>query len=505
MKNMYKIALLAVCALGLNGTASAYSKPVRFAAGGALVAGLLGTGYFGKKAYRAYKNLAAARLAVVQNPENKDLQVARDVAATHFLISLGVSGLSVLIGLLGFYGVRYQEDAPASTVVGNKPSADRLPVADAIVSLGVNDASWGANDQAVVIAHDNTGAMSPAPLAPSADQIQVLASTPAAPVVVVMSEDAKNLVKLCHKGDLAGVKALAARPDVDFNISGSSGNTPFLVACMGGHLELAQWLAMQPGVKIDIVNEHGKNAFFIVCERKAWPLATWLVEEKGFDVNTCDAEGDTVLIEICRNHKLADLEQFAKFEGIDACVANNKGETALQVARRRAGSIRDQERIARIVIKLMLRQNKGLTDEQLRACLSGNLGLFADSFSRRVEEEVFRNPTLLFQRAIVHGYTELAQWLVARGGVDVNAPYGKDGRTLLLYLSCCPDSYDIACSMLESIPGIDVTLTDSEGRTAAGIVRMVGARNPAEAGRLLAAIEAKLQSKSEAASETYFP
>jgi len=191
MKNMSKLLLVAVCFLGLSSILEAHSTTKRAAFGGALIASLVGAGYFGKKAYRAYQNLQEIRAAAVQDPENPTLQEARGRAMAAFLVSLGGTGLSAIAAFFSGREAMKDDAAPAGAPV----SSGLVAGGNRGVSTGGAD-TWEEDeqlDEQPVVPTDVVPTRSSAPITSAASGIsRSVASTshePSAPPVEVSSQD----------------------------------------------------------------------------------------------------------------------------------------------------------------------------------------------------------------------------------------------------------------------------------------------------------------------------
>ncbi|MDQ5941116.1 MAG: hypothetical protein QG632_842 [Candidatus Dependentiae bacterium] len=144
MEIMSKLLLIAACFFGFSTAVKSHSTATKAVFSGALIASLVGAGYFGRKAYRAYEKLQKIRLVVQKNPRSIELKEAQGRATASFIMSLGGTGFSAIAAF--FAGKEAMKD-----------DAVTPPVVPTVGAVTHGDVGSGDNDGSIVGTNNTSG------------------------------------------------------------------------------------------------------------------------------------------------------------------------------------------------------------------------------------------------------------------------------------------------------------------------------------------------------------
>ena len=144
---------------------------------------------------------------------------------------------------------------------------------------------------------------------------------------------AAEFVKMCHRGDLEGVRA-ALQSGVDVNSKGEDGYTGLMKALWNSHTAVTSLLMEQEGLDIDIVADYGQTAlhFAAMLDKNNECLAKLLARQDLITVNQRDPRGRTPLWWAVRYNAVRCVQLLLSDERTDPNIKNNWGGSPLMSA-----------------------------------------------------------------------------------------------------------------------------------------------------------------------------
>jgi len=139
----------------------------------------------------------------------------------------------------------------------------------------------------------------------------------------------------CQNGHTDIVKLLLNDQRVDINKANKSGWTPFYIACSFGHTEIVKLLWNDQRVDVNHTSEYG-TPFYVACFYGNIEIVKLLLNYQRIDVNKADAYGKIPFYVACFYGNIEIIEYIlANGRGVNVSIKDIKGETAIDIARRR--------------------------------------------------------------------------------------------------------------------------------------------------------------------------
>ncbi|EAU86442.2 ankyrin repeat domain-containing protein 50 [Coprinopsis cinerea okayama7 len=157
------------------------------------------------------------------------------------------------------------------------------------------------------------------------------------------------LMLALRNGHEGTIRLLLAHKDTQVNLTNNNGWTALMLASNNGHECAVQLLLAHQDAQVNLTDNYGWTAlmhalrrgpdlleypFYMGPEPSQLGVLKLLVDRK-VDANAVDKHGDTALIFAARDGRREAVSLLLQHTGIDVYHSNNKGETALSIARKR--------------------------------------------------------------------------------------------------------------------------------------------------------------------------
>jgi ankyrin repeat protein len=137
------------------------------------------------------------------------------------------------------------------------------------------------------------------------------------------------------------IELLLGQPEVNINLSDSEGRTPFFYAAMHGREGVIEVFLNTAGLEFTSPDSKGFTALTFAILHEKEGVVIHLLRTQAFDINVRDnVYGQTPLVLALNprdptNGSIAKL--LLKYPGVDVTIPNHRGQSPLDVARRRKG------------------------------------------------------------------------------------------------------------------------------------------------------------------------
>lgn len=270
------------------------------------------------------------------------------------------------------------------------------------------------------------------------------------------SELQTPLIAASASGFYSIVKILVEN-NAEIDLTGPSGNTPFIYAIINNQSEAAGYLASQ-NASVEAKNLDNATPIIIATQNNHLGMVRLLVDSKA-DINATDKFGNTALMYSLKNVNEKIASYLLDYRA-NTNVVNEEGNTALFFAIETG----NEE-----LVRMLLDKNADPTIKNLKgetslmwAARQPNINVALLILQCRVNTEEKDSD---YMTALIHACHnnnhQLAKILISRGS-SVDA-FDKNGLTPLMY-SCSKNYVDTVKALLEA--GANTEITDFEGKTA---------------------------------------
>jgi len=248
---------------------------------------------------------------------------------------------------------------------------------------------------------------------------------------------------------LSYVKNLLNRSDIDINTQDEQGNTPWANILVYNNYEnlsaeafeyldkLEDVFYAREDLNVNLQNNRGETALLLAAKANRVVTVEKLIA-KFADVNIQDNHGYTALIEAVKRQYSTLLSVLLEHEKIDVNIKNENGDTAFSIS---MNFLLDRDARAKgIANKLLDRDDVDVNirnDLGAAPLITAYVNKYNDILTIILKKEnvdVNIRGTLeetLLMEAGYEGNYKLAQYLLGRGDIDINA-FDKDGNTALI-------------------------------------------------------------------------
>ncbi|KAF5983503.1 ankyrin repeat-containing protein [Fusarium coicis] len=252
------------------------------------------------------------------------------------------------------------------------------------------------------------------------------------------------LIAASRRGDLNTVHLLLGLDEIRPGVSSDRSDSALAAAAQGGFLDVAKTLVADGRIEVDCKNEEGRTALSLAAESGFEAVVAELLATGAADPNSQDNKGRTPLIWATDPEGGYGPGGWQLREGvINRLLANDKTVVNTEDSKNQTALLYAAENGALGLVVALLDHPE--IDPMGGSEIWSPLG-----------------------KAATKGHADVAQTLLAKGRVDVNAVCGLFGSTaIILVAGCCDAEDDVSTAqVLLSAPEIDVDFQDDRGKTA---------------------------------------